>query len=131
MIGIGVCAYIIHINKFLQDLVDYNSLPSNLKDRNYQVICALICWSLAVLEFLIACCFYRQIKVCNKSLNIAIGILKAAADFTREQCHAILIPVYVTILQIIFLAAWLVSIVYIFSSSPQITPIGHTPFGFI
>jgi len=46
----------------------------------------------------------------------AIGILKAAADFTREQCHAFLIPVYTTIMQVIFLAAWLTAILYIFSS---------------
>jgi hypothetical protein len=57
--------------------------------------------------------------------------LKAAADFTRKHCYAMLIPIYTILLQIIFLGIWLITILYIFSSEKQITPIKGMPFGFI
>jgi hypothetical protein len=51
---------------------------------------------------------------------IAIGILKASADFTREQCYAFLIPVYITLMQIAFLAIWLTTLLYVFSSASKV-----------
>ena len=51
---------------------------------------------------------------------LAIGILKASADFTREQCYAFLIPVYITIMQVGFLAIWLTTLLYVFSSASKV-----------
>ena len=48
---------------------------------------------------------------------LAIGIMKAAADFTRQQCSAFLIPIYITILQVVFLAIWITTVLYVFSSA--------------
>lgn len=110
MVTVGTAAFFIDRLEFLQDIVKYKDLPDNMRDRNYQVACAIICWTLSFLEFIAVCCFTKQIRV-------SIGILKAAADFTREQCHAFLIPLYITIMQICFLAIWLTSILHIFSSS--------------
>lgn len=47
MICIGVGAFIINNAEWLQKLINYENLPNNLKDRNYQITCAIICWVLA------------------------------------------------------------------------------------
>lgn len=56
--------------------------------------------------------------------------MKAAADFTRQQCSAFLIPIFTTILQVGFLAIWITAITYIFSSG-EIEQVGDTPFAFV
>lgn len=71
---------------------------------------------------------YVSVSTCWS--NLAIGIIKASADFTREQFYAFLIPVFITILQVAYLAIWMTSILYIFSSS-KIEPVNNTPFGFV
>lgn len=67
MVSIGTGAYLIDTLQFLQDLVHYKDLPDNLKDRQYQIACAIICWVLSVVELLIVCCFRKQIRVCTYS----------------------------------------------------------------
>jgi len=49
MIGIGTCSFLINSSEWLQKLVNYNDLPANLKDRDYQLACAITCWVLAFL----------------------------------------------------------------------------------
>lgn len=65
MVGLGTAAYLIDSVQFLQDLVHYRDLPDNLKDRQYQLACAIICWTLSVIEVLVVCCFRKQIRVCT------------------------------------------------------------------
>lgn len=73
-----------------------------------------------------------KLKYVNFCVILAIGILKAAADFTREQWQTIMIPLIITILQLAFFSIWLVTVMYIFSSSEtHIEPIQNTPFGFV
>lgn len=62
----------------------------------------------------------------------AVGIIKAAADFVRNCCSAFMIPFYVTILQLLFLAAWVTVILFLFSSnSGTIQPIDGFPFAMV
>jgi len=62
----------------------------------------------------------------------AIGIIKAAADFVRSCCSAFFIPLYVIILQLLFLAFWVVTTLFLFSSNKdKISPIEGTPFGMV
>jgi hypothetical protein len=128
---VGTFCFLIGIVPEIQDVIDYRNLSPSFQDRNYQVWFAVVCWALALLELLIVCCFYKQIRICTTPLITAIGILKAAADFTRQQCVVIFIPIITTIIQILFLAVWLTTILYIISSSPTIKPINKTPFGFV
>lgn len=65
MLAIGTGAFLIDSVQFLQDLVNYKDLPDNLKDRNYQITCAILCWTLSVVEMLAICCFLKQIRVCK------------------------------------------------------------------
>lgn len=58
-----------------------------------------------------------KLKYVNFCVILAIGILKAAADFTRGQWQTIMIPLIITILQLAFFSIWLVTVMYIFSSS--------------
>lgn len=65
MMGIATASFFINDLKFLQDLIHYNDLPDNLKNRDYQITCAVICWILSFLIFIIVCCFQRQIRICK------------------------------------------------------------------
>lgn len=49
MIAVGTGAFFINEWQFLQDFVHYKDLPDNLKNRDYQVACAIICWTLSLL----------------------------------------------------------------------------------
>jgi hypothetical protein len=62
----------------------------------------------------------------------AIGIIKAASDFVRSCCSALLIPLYISILQTICIAFWAVTMLYIFSSNDSDRePIERTPFSMV
>jgi hypothetical protein len=64
--------------------------------------------------------------------NLAIGIIKAAADFVRDCCSAFLIPFYIAVLQLLFLAFWVTVILFLFSSNKgKIAPIDGTPFAMV
>jgi hypothetical protein len=45
--------------QFLKDFINYDNLPSNMKDRDYQIACAVICWTLSFIELMVVCCFTR------------------------------------------------------------------------
>lgn len=49
MVTIGTGSYLIDTVQFIQDLVHYKDLPDNMKDRDYQIACASICWALAAI----------------------------------------------------------------------------------
>ena len=62
----------------------------------------------------------------------AIGIMKAAADFTRQECMTMLIPLFIVLLQVGFLALWLTCLLFIYSEgSKEVEPINGTPFGWV
>jgi hypothetical protein len=56
---IGVSILILPEVEFLQKIVDYDSLPSNLKDRDYQIGAGTLCLIIAFLTLLIVCCMKR------------------------------------------------------------------------
>lgn len=49
MIGTGGAAFFINDLQFLKDFINYDNLPNNMKDRNYQITCAIICWTLSLI----------------------------------------------------------------------------------
>ena len=55
-------------------------------------------------------------------IDSAIGIIKAAADFTRNCCWAFFIPFYITLFQLLFLFS---------SNQGAIDPIDGTPFAMV
>lgn len=67
-----------------------NNINIDINDPSLLYAIAYICWGIAVLSFLILMCKWRQVK-------IAINIIKAAAEFTREEPQAILVPVIIFI----------------------------------
>lgn len=64
-------------------------------------------------------------------MYIAIGIIKASSDFVRNCFSAMLIPVYISILQIIFLSFWVAVMLFLFSSEGKLNPIADTPFAMV
>lgn len=65
-------------------------------------------------------------------IDSAIGIIKAAADFTRNCCWAFFIPFYITLFQLLFLAFWISVVLFLFSSNQgAIDPIDGTPFAMV
>ena len=65
-------------------------------------------------------------------INLAIGIIKAAADFVRSCCWTFFIPIYITIVQLLFIAFWISVTLFLFSSSQEeIDPIDGTPFAMV
>ena len=62
----------------------------------------------------------------------AIGIMKAAADFTKEECSIMLVPFLIVLLEIMFFTFWFASLLFIFSSGErEIEPIEDLPFGWV
>ena len=63
-------------------------------------------------------------------INLAIGIMKAASDFVRQQFSSYFIPIIILIFQLIFLAFWIFVILYLFSSNTgTVTRPFNLPFG--
>lgn len=69
MVIVGTCSFLLDKVKFIQDIVHYETLPHNLRDRDYQIACAVLCWFLAFLETVIVCCCFREIKICKFLCN--------------------------------------------------------------
>lgn len=63
--AIGLFFFFIDSTEFLQEMFHYESFPSNLKDRNYQIAIGSVCAFLFVVTFLILICFKKQIQICN------------------------------------------------------------------
>lgn len=62
---LGTSAFLVNKNQFIQKILHYNDLPENLKDRDYQLACAYICWSICLISFLIICCTLKKIRICT------------------------------------------------------------------
>jgi uncharacterized membrane protein YqaE (UPF0057 family) len=45
--------------------------------------------------------------------------MKAAADFTRQECMTMLIPLFIVLLQVGFLALWLTCLLFIYSEGSK------------
>ena len=48
-------------------------------------VAAYICWSIGGISILVICCSMRKIR-------IAAAVIKAAAEFTRQECKIIIVP---------------------------------------
>ena len=62
---LGTAAFLVDRVEFIQKILNYNTLPDNMKNRDYQLACAYICWSLCALSLLIICCTLKQIRICT------------------------------------------------------------------
>lgn len=70
---------------------------------------AYICWILAGLTFMYVLCILSRIK-------IAIGILKAATEFTKDYIFAIFVPLVIFFFYMGFLFLWIYGLLYIYSA---------------
>jgi hypothetical protein len=64
-------------------------------------------------------------------LYLAIGIMKAAADFIKQQCSTYFLPFFIVFLQASYLALWITVVLYLFSSG-DVKPFNQwTPFAWV
>jgi len=89
-------------------------------NNNYLLGIAYTSWGIAALSLLIIIC------LCSK-INLAIAVLKAAADFTREVCQAIFVPIGLFIVTLAFISFWLYMSICIYSTDKP-EQLEHTPF---
>lgn len=62
---ISLFFFLINEVKFLQDLFHYDEFPTNLKDRDYQLVIAGVCCAIAAITVLVVCCMKKQILICK------------------------------------------------------------------
>jgi hypothetical protein len=67
---------------------------------------------------------------CIKQIKIGIMVIRLTADFTRQECQSILVPLFMGISIAVFLVFWFFVSIYIISSG-TVSNSGKTPFGFI
>ncbi|CAD8074823.1 unnamed protein product [Paramecium primaurelia] len=80
---------------------------------------AIIFWSIAGISFLMLGCYYKRIY-------LAIAVIKAAADFTRDVWQVVIVPLSIFGVMIAFLIFWIYSTTYLMSyGSPEYN---KTPF---
>ena len=82
-----------------------------ITNNNYLLGIAYTSWGIAGLSLLIIVC------LCGK-INLAIAVLKAAADFSRDVCQAIFVPIGLFVVILAFFAFWIYISIYIYSSGP-------------
>lgn len=70
-----------------------------LKDLAYFI------WAWSGLSFLIFLCFFKKI-------SLAIAVMKAAADFTRQVCESAVVPLVMFVTMVGFFAYWLAISMY-------------------
>eukprot|EP01015_Nassula_variabilis_P030426 TRINITY_DN6683_c0_g1_i32.p1 TRINITY_DN6683_c0_g1~~TRINITY_DN6683_c0_g1_i32.p1 ORF type:complete len:447 (-),score=91.79 TRINITY_DN6683_c0_g1_i32:100-1440(-) len=81
-------------------------------------------WAVAAISFLLVCCFFNRIR-------LVIAILKAAADFVKDVCSALLVPPVMFTFQIMLYVSWLITLVYLYSTGEQKRPQEGWPFASI
>lgn len=64
LLAIGLVTALLPSVQFLQDLLNYGSLPETLRDRNFQIACSVITLFLFTVGMLVVCCMRRQIRIC-------------------------------------------------------------------
>ncbi|CAD8075354.1 unnamed protein product [Paramecium sonneborni] len=74
---------------------------------------AIIFWSIAGISLLFLFCFYKRIY-------LAIAVIKAAADFTRDVWQVVIVPLCIFGVMIGFLIFWIYSTTYLLSYGTSI-----------
>lgn len=77
--------------------------------QNWLYALAYILWAFGALSLVLVICFRNKIE-------LAISVLKAAADFTKDVWEAIFVPLTVFGIVILFLVYWLFSSTYILAT---------------
>jgi hypothetical protein len=68
-------------------------------------VLAYFIWAWAGLSFLIFICLFKKV-------SLAIAVMKAAADFTRQVCEAALVPLVMFATIVGFFVFWLAISMY-------------------
>ena len=69
LVIVGAVSLLMPDVQFLRELLNYDSLPNNLKNRDYQIACGCLCLGSALIITLVVCCMRRQIRICNLLLT--------------------------------------------------------------
>jgi len=82
----------------------------NLKDTKLtERIIAICCFVIAGITFLTVCCLFKRIQ-------LAIGIIKAAADYVKSTLTVLLVPPVFLIALLAFYVYWTITTVFLVSS---------------
>jgi len=82
----------------------------DLKDtETTERVIAVICWVVTGVTFLAVCCLYSRIQ-------LAIAIIKAAADYVRGTLTVLLVPPAFLAALLVFYVYWTITAVYLVSS---------------
>lgn len=84
-------------------------LIDTIQDPAVMRIISYIAFGIAAISFIVLICCIRKVR-------IGIMVIKTTADFTREQCQTILVPVFMFIAIAIFFSFWITVSIFIFSS---------------
>ena len=94
----------------------YGPLPFT-QDPKVKIIFAVLCFALALIIFIVMCCF-------RKRLSLASKIVEVSAVFVAENCGIVLVPFLLFIVTFLFIALWIVEAFGFYSLG---TP-SHQPF---
>ncbi len=110
MIGFGVLTFL-----SAGKILDIPGLD-DLNDPDLLYTIAYTCWVIAGISLLVFLCTFHKIR-------IAIMIIRTTAEFTRQECQAIIVPfvmftaiVIFMIIQTIFFVFWIAVSIFIFSA---------------
>lgn len=95
----------------------------NIHDSQLLKTISYVAFAIAGISLLVLICCIRKVR-------IGIMVIKTTADFTREQCQTILVPVFMFIAIAIFFGFWITVSIYIFSSG-QVAQCEGSPYGCI
>lgn len=64
---------------------------------------AYTAWSIAAVSLLLLACYFKRI-------HLAVAVIKAAADFTRDVCEAVLVPIAMFAVMVGFFIYWVFTV---------------------
>lgn len=95
---------------------------SNTNTSNvYKYIAAVVCFLLAILVVIIACCFKKQI-------DLASNVVKVSSRFVASHPYIILLPLILFIVMLAFISLWVLQAFGFYSLGQPITTAHQYPF---
>ncbi len=74
---------------------------SLVEDPKWKIIVAIVCYLLALIIFIVFCCFRSKLALSSK-------IVEVAAVFVAGNCGIVLVPFILFLVTILFVALWIV-----------------------
>ena len=85
------------------------------------IIGAVVCFLFAFLLLLLLCCFRRRIA-------LATSIVKVAANFVSNNCGVVLLPIFLFVVTLLFIALWVFQALGFYSLGTPYTSYHQYPF---